>query len=322
MRLPQPQLESIGFLFETPTELVQAMGEQCLPEEADEIHRLFDIGLPPVTSPEALSVIFGYNPGFIWSLLGKTHRYYRYFTIAKGAGVRHIQAPRVALKAIQKWLGYHIQTVWTPAENVFGFVSGKSHIGAAAQHLSANWVYSLDIENFFPSVSSQRVENALQAVGYKTEPSISLLTKLCCLNGHMVQGAPSSPVLSNIALEKVDGYLASIALEHHSVYTRYADDIVFSGKDDVPDSLPDKVKNILIEDGWILSARKERLSVSPSRLKVHGLLVHGEKLRLTKGYRNQIRAYQHLLDNGKITVNDLDRIRGHLNYASHLAEPD
>jgi len=318
MRLPQPQLESVCFLFESPSELIQAIGDECSPDEADEIRRLYELDLPPVTSQESLSVIFGYNPGFVWSLLNRTRKHYRHFEIPKGAGQREIEAPRVALKAIQKWLSYHLQRVWGPNEHVFGFVPGKSHIDAAAKHLSAEWVYSVDIENFFPSIPIDRVREAFRSTGYQTEESVKILSTLCCLNQHLVQGSPTSPVLSNIVLQNVDQQLASIAAEGNFVFTRYADDIVFSGGGEVPREALTQIKSVVTDDGWTLSARKERLTESPNRLKVHGLLVHGDKLRLTKGYRNRIRAYRHLLNNGKIREGDLDKIKGHLNYSSQV----
>jgi len=256
-----------------------------------------------------------YSPGFVWSLLNRTHRYYRHFTIPKGSGVRHIEAPRVALKAIQKWLSGHFQKVWQPNKCVFGFVPGRSHIDAASQHLLAVWVYSIDIEDFFPSVSFERVQHALRVLGYRTEKSINTLSTLCCLRARLVQGAPTSPVLSNIVLQGVDEKLMSIAEEHSLVFTRYADDIVFSGRGEVPNELILRIKSTVIDDGWRLADHKEELASLPKRLKVHGLLVHGQRVRLTKGYRNRIRAYRHLSSSGKIREEDKAKISGHVNYA-------
>lgn len=318
MRLPQHNLKSICFLLENPSELFQAMGDQYEPVEQKEIERLFSLGLPPVTSKESLCVMLGYNPGFIWSLLNRTSRYYRHFEIPKGSKTRKIDAPKVALKAIQKWLGLHIQNVWKSNDHVYGFVSGRSHIDAAIKHLSATWVYSIDIENYFPSISSKRVKEALKSIGYSTEESLELLAKLLCLRGYLVQGSPSSPIISNIVLQKVDAQLSAIAAKYGCVYTRYADDIVFSGTEPVSDKVFEEIQKIVIEDGWKISKDKVSLSVLPKRLKVHGLLVHGDKVRLTKGYRNRIRAYEHLLKNDKIIPNDLSKVKGHLNYASQI----
>ncbi len=318
MRLPQQQLESPCFSFQSASEVVEALGQDCSAEEASEIRRLFEIGLPPITSGNALSVMLGYNPGFVWSLLNKTKRHYRFFEIPKGTKTRMIEAPKVALKGLQKWLSFHFQNKWMPQESVHGFVRGRSHISAAAQHLSANWVLSLDVENFFPSTSSVEVAAALHRLGYVTESSIQLLTRICCLANRLVQGAPTSPILSNIALDEIDSELSEIAKSYNIVFTRYADDLVFSGKGDFPDGLVGDVEAIFAESVWKLSERKKHVSVSPHRLKVHGLLVHGEEIRLTKGYRNRIRAYQHLVKGEKVQNGDRSRIVGHLNYAEQV----
>lgn len=315
MRPPQSQIENLGFLFEDSQGLLAAMGDHVDAEQTAEIVELFDKGLPPVTSQSALATMLGYNPGFVWSLLNRTSRHYRQFSLRKGDGFRDIDAPKVGLKAIQKWLSYHFQRSWQPIDNVYGFVPGKSHIKAAEKHLSAEWVFSVDIENFFPSISNDRVMQALTKLGYETETTKKNISQLVCLRLWLVQGAPTSPVLSNIVLDSADRQLAELSDRLEIRFTRYADDIVFSGRGDVPANLTEQVKEILVNDGWVLSKRKESLSALPERLKVHGLLVHGERLRLTKGYRNRIRAYKYLTGKDAIKAEDRKKIEGHLKYA-------
>lgn len=69
---------------------------------------------------------------------------------------------------------------------------------------------------------------------------------------------------------------------------------------------------------WQLADDKTRLAEVPQRLKVHGLLVHGSRARLTKGYRNKLRAYRHLLETKRIGDDDVARVKGHLSYASFV----
>jgi RNA-directed DNA polymerase len=263
--------------------------------------------------------MMGYNAGFVWSLLNRTERYYRVFEIPKGRGTRAIQAPKIAIKIIQKWLSVHFQKRWRPSENVHGFVPGRSHLSAASRHLGARWVYSVDIENFFPSISALRVADALKELGYRTTESLDCLTRICCLGSRLVQGAPTSPVLSNIALHDIDEQLTHLSLITNTAYTRYADDVVFSGTDAFSVDMAQSVERIFLESGWILSDHKSILSVFPDRLKVHGLLVHGDAIRLTKGYRNRIRAFRHLSEKNLIKLSDQRRIYGHLNYSRQVA---
>ncbi len=293
------------------------MGDHLLENEADEIHRLANLGLPPVTSHLALSVMIGINPGLTWSFINRPIRHYRHFTIPKGNGERHIYAPKVALKIIQKWLSVQLQKYYDPPQHVHGFIPGKSHISAAKQHTSSEWVYSVDIADFFPSTPLSKIKNTLSSIGY-SEKSSTLLANLFCFNGHLAQGSPASPVLSNMAFREVDSALQEIASTDGIRLTRYADDIVFSGTSAFPKTLPEKILTALVNTPWTISPGKTELSISPRRRKVHGLLVSGDTVKLTKGYRNKIRAYRHLVSYDKIREGDLPRIRGHISYSKQI----
>lgn len=94
MRLPHNLIENIGLLTDSPEELIAALGTKCSDQEAQEIIRLSGLGLPPVTSLEALAVMTGYNPGFIWSLVDRPHKYYRVFDILKGLNAARLKRPR------------------------------------------------------------------------------------------------------------------------------------------------------------------------------------------------------------------------------------
>ena len=185
-------------------------------------------------------------------------------------------------------------------------------------HLGADWIASVDIEDFFPSTNQKEISDALTALGYQTPASLDILSKLCSFRGRLSQGAPTSPVISNIALNRLDFMLVEIAKRYDAKFTRYADDIVFSGRGATPQGLVDGIKDVFIGASWVLSERKHHVAHLPQRLKVHGLLVHQQELRLTKGYRNKIRAYKHLQSTNKIAPHDMRRIIGHLNFATQI----
>ena len=304
-------------MFATENELVNALGEAADLNELSEIKRLSALGLPPVTSRDALAVMLGINPGFIWSLENRPGRHYRHFTIPKGKGVRHINAPKVGLKIIQKWLSVHLQKHFQAPEHVFGFIPGRSHIKAAQIHCEARWIYSVDIKDFFTSTRIDKVYAAFWRIGYQSD-SARLLSSLCCLNGSLAQGAPTSPVMSNICFAEIDRILRTIAYKYDAKLTRYADDIVFSGTNKFPEALIDDINTAFAGTPWKLSEHKTELSVLPKRLKVHGLLVHGKKIRLTKGYRNRIRAFKYLMAKGRIKPDDINSINGHIRYSDYI----
>ena len=112
--------------------------------------------------------------------------------------------------------------------------------------------------------------------------------------------------------------MVAVAKTHELRFTRYADDITFSGKGEFPEEIKSVVKNAIESRGWKIAPAKEFLAKRPNRLKVHGLLVHGKKPRLTKGYRNRIRAFRHLLAKDAVDPEDFPWVMGHLSYATSV----
>ena len=318
MRLPQQLLESPFFLFSRVEELVEALGLTSDDPEAIQIRALSARGLPPVTSKHGLATIFGVNPGLVWSLANRPHRYYRTFDIPKGRGTRKITAPRVALKIIQKWIGYHLARAIPSPDHVHGFVPGRSHIGAAHVHRGAEWALSVDISNFFQTTPAKLVGNTLRRLGYD-EAGADLVTSLTCYLGVLAQGAPSSPALSNLCFAETDAQLVRLSGHHACKITRYADDVVLSGQGSLPATLRDDLQQVFETTPWNLSSAKESIQPLKGRIKIYGLIVHGPSVRLTKGYRNKVRAYAHILSKRGDQATDRRKLNGHVQYAQHVA---
>lgn len=282
----------------------------------DQIESLFERKLPPIVSVVTLSLLFGFSPSFVMALINNSSKQYRSFVIKKGKKKREIQAPKVGLKVIQKWFGYHLAKALTYNEHVFGFIPYRSAIDAASKHCRASWVYSVDIKDFFPSTKIETVLKALIKLGYSQEAA-ELISKLCCYEHRLPQGAPSSPPLSNLVMMDIDTNLSHLALEHNLCYTRYADDIVFSGNGEFPEVIINKTKKNFDNTDWELNSAKEYFAnvKKGQRLKVHGLLVMGDKPILTKGYRNKLRSYKYMISNNKVRAQDIPRLKGHIEYA-------
>lgn len=290
---------------------------RCLADsELKAARQLAGVGLPVTTSVPAIATLFGLSPRFIGSLVRSPEKHYKVFTIPKGKKRRTIEAPRVGLKIVQKWLGHHLAAGIQLRPEVYGFVVGRSAPAAASQHVGAHWVYSLDIQNFFPSITLAQISTGLARIGYDPA-SATLLARLCCYQGRLSQGSPASPVLSNIVFDPIDHKLAELSSCLEVRYTRYADDLTFSGTGAIPGLLQGEIHSIIGRSGLAIAKHKERLAVLPQRLKVHGLLVHGDAVRLTKGYRNRIRAYKHVIENG-ISKDRVAHMRGHLAYADSV----
>lgn len=315
--LAPPLLVSFSSVDDYLTALPQELANQY---EA-EIRSLVNRGLPPVVSSRCLAVLFGFSVKFVNAMSSQNYnyKYYREFTIRKGTKRRRIQAPKVSLKVIQKWFGHHLSQALPVEDYIFGFVPGRSAVDAAQQHCNSRWVYSVDIKDFFPSTAGEVVKCSLLDLGY-SQKACNLIVPLCCYKGFLAQGAPSSPVLSNLVMKSIDQRLFDISQEHEVTFTRYADDIVFSGSNEFPKIIKKSVQEMFEDTCWDLAPNKDYFADSAigQRLKVHGLLVHGDKARLTKGYRNKIRAYKHLLDTQKVKEEDIKRLTGHVKYSDSV----
>jgi len=304
--------------FDSVEALITALPEATRAAHEPEIRRVVALGLPPAVSLRTIATLFGVSPAFIGAMSRAPSRHYRVFKIKKGKKTRTIQAPKVALKLVQTWFAAHTSKAIQLPDCVYGFVPGRSGVKEAAQHhCPAKWVYSLDIRDFFPSITQQQVREALVRIGY-ADNTAAFLSRLLTLNGCLPQGSPASPVISNVVFSATDEVLTSLAGELGTRYTRYADDLVFSGSVAPPPDLQTRVREVVTGAGWVLAEDKEHLARLPARLKVHGLLVHGAKPRLTKGYRNRIRAFRHLLEREQISSADLPKVRGHLAYADFI----
>lgn len=303
--------------YSSLNEYLEALGPELNDQYKTEITQLFKERLPIVVSFRCLSVLFGFSTNFVYKLAQQNWKFYRTFIIRKGKKKRTIHAPKVALKVIQKWFGYHLSEALSFDKYVHGFVPGRSAIDAANIHTNAHWVYSVDIEDFFPTTTKEVIMKSLKSVGYSLEAA-DLIASICCYKDTLAQGAPSSPVLSNLVFKELDKKLNKIADSNQIRFTRYADDIVFSGINKFPTEIKDQIYGLFKETCWTLSPEKEYFAEEPKRLKVHGLLVHREKARLTKGYRNRIRAYKYLLNAGRIKNEDLGRVIGHIKYAESV----
>lgn len=305
--------------FNSLSKFLDALPEKHSDNYREQIESLVDKSLPPAASETCLAVLFGYSLDFVYALSKKQHKFYRSFKIQQGKKVRTIHSPRVALKVVQKWFGTHLSNAVSFESHVCGFVKGKSFADAAKIHQSAKWVYSVDIEDFFPSISILQTSNALESLGYSRDAA-KLLANISSLNFKLAQGSPASPVISNIVMRDIDMRLKELANQYDLQVSRYADDIVFSGKGVFQEELPAELEDIFEATTFSLNKNKTYFADSEKgqRLKIHGLLVKEDKITLTKGYRNKIRAFRHMIEQGKVSKEDIPRLEGHLRFAEFI----
>jgi retron-type reverse transcriptase len=218
--------------------------------------------------------------------------YHRYSIAKKTGGVRCISAPKKALARAQRWVLDHILDKLALEPTTHGFARGRSIVSNASPHVGRKVVANIDLQDFFPSVTFRRVKGLFKALGY-SEHIATVLALLCTepprlaaeLDGKVYfvalservlpQGACTSPALTNALCRRLDRRLAGLARKHQFQYTRYADDLTFSGdRPEVMGRLLRSVRTILAAEGFTEHPTKTRIMRSGRRQEVTGLTVN------------------------------------------------
>lgn len=215
---------------------------------------------------------------------------------------RTIDAPVPLLKYIQRGLNFALQSVYTPHSSAMGFVPHRSVVDNAKAHLGQRLVYNIDLKDFFPSITAGRVFHRLQSPPFSlNEEMASYVADLCCYvdaaGRHVLpQGAPTSPTITNIICERMDRKLSRLAKAYGLKYTRYADDITFSGMANVfaDDShFCQSLRHIIEEEEhFVINTEKTRLCHRGMRQEVTGLTVNQQE-NVSRKYVKQLRTLIH-----------------------------
>jgi RNA-directed DNA polymerase len=210
-----------------------------------------------------------------------------FFTIPKSDGdKRKIAAPLGDLKKIQKWILAEVLSKLAVSRHAKAYIGGRSIKDNARYHCRKKSVLTLDIKDYFGRIRDHKIYNLFRGPGYSDKMS-RVLTDLCCLGGRLPQGAPTSPVLSNLTAINIDKRLAQFAKNYRLKYTRYADDLIFSGN--LQHTLIIKyAANVLEEQGFKINASKIRLMRDHQKQIVTGIVVN-DKRQVSKELRRSIR---------------------------------
>ncbi|MEM9092272.1 MAG: reverse transcriptase domain-containing protein [Cyanobacteria bacterium P01_F01_bin.53] len=161
--------------------------------------------------------------------LPNSKKYEQFEVSKKSGGLRTISAPSTSLKIIQRKLSQVLYSTYKPNSPVHGFVPGKNIVTNASQHTNKRFVFNIDLKDFFSSIHFGRVRGIFMARPYELpEKAATVLAQICCFENQLPQGAPTSPVVSNMVCARLDSELKRLAKNLRCTYTRYADDITFS----------------------------------------------------------------------------------------------
>jgi RNA-directed DNA polymerase len=231
---------------------------------------------------------------------------YKVFAIPKKSGeMRQISAPASPIKLIQHKLKQALDAVYAPRPATHGFVTGRSIVSNARVHKKRRFVLNIDLDDFFPTIHFGRVRGMFMGNPYNLSAEVAtILAQICCHQKVLPQGAPTSPVVSNMLCVRLDAKLQQLAKEHQCTYSRYADDITFStNRSKFPPALArlsdigqveigDELSSVIQENGFLINSKKVRLQSKQQRQEVTGLTVN-KYPNVQRRYVKQVRAILH-----------------------------
>lgn len=246
----------------------------------------------------ALAEEFSVEPQLLGAMIHKTPSFYRQFTIPKRTGgVRRVDAPNGQLLKVQRHLARAFFSAAPVHSASHGYTENRSIVSNASQHIGSRCLLKLDLKDFFPSIKFGTVRQIVGILADHLEfctPEVGYyITRLCTLYGALPQGSATSPVISNTVMYQVDRRLEAICQPAELHYTRYADDLCFSGERISRETIRD-IKQLIGSSCFSINPKKVRLIQGHNSKKVvTGIVVNNETLRLPKAQRRRFRAELH-----------------------------
>ncbi|MFR1709601.1 MAG: retron St85 family RNA-directed DNA polymerase [Clostridium sp.] len=292
------------------------LNETDINEYLEYAKTLFEKELPIIYDQYHLSLLVGYQYEYLLAASNSSEHFYRKFKIPKKNGdLREISEPLPSLKEIQHWILNEILYKLKVSKFAKAYVKGKSIKENARFHRNQKQVLTLDIKDFFPSIKVFKVIDIFKSIGYCDSVAV-MLANLCCLDGSLPQGAPTSATLSNLVMIEVDNLISEFVECNKIRYTRYADDLTFSGDFKI-NELIIYVKRVLKSNGFRVNNKKTRKLYNYQRQVVTGIVTN-QKLQVPKRIRRDLRQQMYYIQ--KFGLNShLEKTKNtKKNYLRHL----
>ena len=253
-------------------------------------------GLPAIQTIDDFSLLTHISQYTIYQLSIHSTKYYKVYTIPKKSGkLRTICQPNRKLKGLQSWILTNILNKVKVSSSCKGFEKNSSTLDNALPHKGSNTLLTIDLKDFFPSITNKQVYNVFKTLGYN-KLIATLLTNICTHSNSLPQGSPCSPKLANIVAWKLDLRIQGYVGRRGINYTRYADDLSFSGLNPskVVKILP-MIRKIIENENFNINHSKTRIAGASRSKIVTGLIISGDRIGIGKKNYKKIRAKIHHL---------------------------
>ena len=245
----------------------------------------------------------------------------------RSGGTRMLSIPSDSLKALQKHLanGLEAELGHRIHKTANAYIKGRNTITNAVPHLGCTVLIKLDIKDFFPSVTREMIEPIISDFALREPKAIERLLDICVNDNGLPQGAPTSPILSNLLMRDFDVAAYRFADLMSASYTRYADDLTFSLEEDDPAAarkIVGAVRSMLAEQGFELNEKPKKLNIlrGHQAQQVCGITLNSGKPTISKKQRRKIRAARHAIENGRSASMSLGSVEGWESYISYFGK--
>ena len=278
---------------------------------------IIEKGFPIVYNTSHLSALVGYNKKYLKRASASTSHFYKRHVIPKKNNkLRFLNEPLPSLKEIQYWVLQNILEKIQISRYAKAYTAGRNIKDHVKYHKGQSFVLTLDIQDFFTNIKIEQINNLFLDLGYSIYVA-SLLAKLCCFDNSLPQGAPTSPRLSNIIMQSFDDIISIYCRDNNLRYSRYADDLAFSGTTINIDELKILIKFHLGLIGLKLNEDKSMLMGKNQRQIISGIITNS-KIQVPREKRDELRQAMFFID--KFGLDDhLNKIKcSKANYLKHL----
>lgn len=269
-----------------------------------------------ITDKVQLAKLLAVAPQEIDYVLRNPRRYYKPARVPKRDGsVRMLLVPRGKLRLLQDKIKRHILDKFENLECVHGGVKRRSVVSNALPHVKKSVVFSVDLKDFFPHVTPDRVFRIFRGLGF-AEECAKLLMKATTWEHQLPQGAPTSTALANVSLIRADFRLQRLARKYDFSYTRYVDDLTISGGSRLL-NFRKLIPRIIESEGFTVKPQKTATMQMGERQVVTRLVVN-TKLNMPREWRKGVRAQVFGRLRGEEVGVSLNSIRGQVNWLCYL----
>ncbi len=234
------------------------------------------LNLPHFETIEELSELTRLSTRLLYCLSTKSKDYYKTKLIPKRNGnLREISIPSYTLHIVQRWILVEILNKILPSDRAMAFRKGKNfgHKQNAYYHADTLYGLAIDLKDFFPSITANKVHTMFSNLGYNNFAS-TILTNLCTLENKLPQGSACSPAISNIICITLDKRLIGLCEKRGIRYSRYADDMYFSCDDKtLLLKIFPIITKIVEDEGFTINKRKVHFHTPSNKKQITGITV-------------------------------------------------